>query len=83
MALPQLQDLADRAAVRYHVTFVCGDDIPYHETWDRSGAANRAVMQAWTLAELSARGIPFVVVRGSLQERLDTVRSELAKVDLR
>jgi HTH-type transcriptional repressor of NAD biosynthesis genes len=78
-ALPQLTALADRTIERYQVTFVCGDDIPYDDTWDRSGAASRATLQAWTLAELGARGIPFVLLRGSVDERVRTVREALAQ----
>jgi hypothetical protein len=40
-------------------------------------------MQAWTLAELTSRRIPFVIVRGSVEERVRTVRAELAKIDWR
>jgi HTH-type transcriptional repressor of NAD biosynthesis genes len=72
-ALPPLVELADRTAQRYRHTFVCADDIPYQQTWDRSGAANRATMQCWTLEELQRRGIPFIVVKGSVEQRVQQV----------
>jgi HTH-type transcriptional regulator, transcriptional repressor of NAD biosynthesis genes len=68
----------DAGQRKYHVTVVCGDDIPYDNTWDRSGAANRAVMQEWTLEELTARGVPFVLLRGSVQDRMQEVTEKLA-----
>ena len=80
-ALPRLAELADRATGRYHVTFVCGDDIPYDDTPDRSGAANRTEMQAWTLAELEARRVPFVLLRGSSPERVRAVSETFASRD--
>jgi NadR type nicotinamide-nucleotide adenylyltransferase len=82
-ALPALDALADAAAARYQLTFVCDDDIPYDDTWDRSGAANRATMQRWTLDDLAARAIPFVLLRGTLDARVRTVRDALAAFDWR
>jgi len=34
--------LAELAAQRYDLVFVCDIDIPYDDTWDRSGEVNRA-----------------------------------------
>jgi HTH-type transcriptional repressor of NAD biosynthesis genes len=76
-ALPRLAELADRTAQRYQRTFVCSDNIPYEASWDRSGAANRATMQAWTLEELERRGIRYSVLRGPVEERLRQARKEL------
>jgi len=75
-----LERLADAVSTRYQVTFVCDDDIPYDDTWDRSGAANRAVMQRWTLEELALRRVPFTLLRASLDGRVETVRRVLATV---
>src|SRR5258706_6692121 len=36
-AAPRLAELAQQAATRYDVIFVCDTDIPYDDTWDRSG----------------------------------------------
>lgn len=38
----RLEESAERASSRYDVTFLCGADIPYDDTWDRSSDANRA-----------------------------------------
>jgi HTH-type transcriptional regulator, transcriptional repressor of NAD biosynthesis genes len=75
----RLAELADHTAQRYQRTFVCGDEIPYEATWDRSGAANRAAMQAWTLEELERRRIAYVVLGGSVEERLRRARDEIGK----
>lgn len=77
-ALARLEELADQCAQRYQRTFVCGDEIPYEATWDRSGPASRATMQAWTLEALEQRGIQYVLLRGSLDERVSQVRREMA-----
>jgi HTH-type transcriptional repressor of NAD biosynthesis genes len=70
-ALPRLQELARQAEKRYAHVFVCADDIPYENTWDRSGEANRSEMQAWTIEELRRRSVPFVELRGTLEERVE------------
>jgi NadR type nicotinamide-nucleotide adenylyltransferase len=67
--LPRLVALADAATSRYSTTFLCGDDIPYEDTWDRSGEANRREFQEWTLEELRQRGIAHTEVTGSVEER--------------
>jgi HTH-type transcriptional repressor of NAD biosynthesis genes len=76
--LPALEALADEGADRYALTFLCEDDIPYADTEDRSGEANRAEFQAAIRADLAARGRPYVSLRGSLEERVAAVRHELA-----
>ncbi len=80
-ALPELDRLADDAARRYDLVFLCEDDIPYDDTWDRSGETNRAEFQERIRADLARRGTPFVSLSGSLAERTATVRSVLSKFD--
>ena len=81
---------AEQAASRYDLTFVCDIDIPYHDTWDRSGETNRAAFHRQVLGELLARKIPFFVLRGSLEDRvrdarrlLDAYRKYMNVLDLR
>lgn len=40
---PRLADLALQAQSRYDLIIVCDSDIPYNDTWDRSGDADRQV----------------------------------------
>lgn len=74
----RLDALADACAARYHHVFLCEDDIPYDDTWDRSGEANRAEFQAAVVADLTARGVAFDRVRGSVENRVSQVRAALA-----
>jgi NadR type nicotinamide-nucleotide adenylyltransferase len=76
---PRLFELAARAAVRYDLTFVCDTDVPYEDTWDRSGDVNRQVFQRQVLADLNARKIPFILLRGSLEERVANVCTVLRR----
>jgi len=71
--LPRLRELANETKERYNVVILCGDDIAYDDTEDRSGEANRADFQKATIAELNELGIEYHEVNGSVQERISEV----------
>ncbi len=77
-AAPRLVDLANQAAARYDVVFVCDADIPYDNTWDRSGDANRQVFQKQIIADLLERKLPFSLLRGDIETRVRRVKTILA-----
>ncbi|MDF2662635.1 MAG: cytidyltransferase-related domain protein [Paenibacillus sp.] len=72
-ALPRLKELAERAVSRYDLVFVCGDDIPYDDTPDRSGDVHRHTFQKKIVADLLERNIPFIPLQGTVEQRLDRV----------
>ena len=74
-----LTRLALGNASRYDLFFLCGDDIPYDDTWDRSGDQKRQVFQKQIEADLRARRLPYIPLRGSLEARMDRVAEVLAK----
>lgn len=76
-AHPRLCKLAKEAEDRYDLTFVCGDEIPYYDTWDRSGKTKRADFQKQIIADLKQRGVEFTVLTGTVDERIETVRARL------
>jgi HTH-type transcriptional repressor of NAD biosynthesis genes len=78
-ALPRLTDLALRAAARYDLVFLCDTDIPYDNTWDRSGDVNRQIFQKQILADLRTRKIPFLMLSGSLEARIRRVTEVLSR----
>lgn len=80
-ALPRLTALAEQATNRYDLVFLCGDDIPYDDTWDRSGDVHRQVFQKKFKADLISRKIPFIPLHGSLEERICTVKSVLEQYE--
>ncbi|MBK1826103.1 AAA family ATPase [Haloferula rosea] len=75
---PRLEDLAGKATERYDLVFLCGDDIPYRDSWDRSGEINRKWMQEQIREDLIMRGNAFIELRGDLDERVARVRQELS-----
>ena len=78
-AAPQLTELANRAASRYDLVFVCDVDIPYDDTWDRSGDVNRRIFQKQIVNDLIIRKIPFFLVQGELETRVKYVKGVLDK----
>lgn len=76
--LPEhLQRIALENAQRYDLFFLCEDDIPYDDTWDRSGPQKRAVFHQQIIADLKQRRIPYISLTGTLQQRMDKVDSIL------
>ena len=68
---------ADECKTRYAHTFVCADDIPYEEQAVRENEAWRGRIQRLVLQDLDARGIPYTVLRGGVEERARQVRAVL------
>ncbi len=77
----RLVDLAREAESRYDLWFLCEADIPYADTWDRSGPVHREEMQGRIVADLVERGIDFTRLRGSVEERIGRVEEVLAGFD--
>lgn len=76
---PRLAELATQAQSRYDLVIVCDSDIPYDDTWDRSGDADRQVFQKQILADLRVRKLPFLLVSGDLEARVRQVGALLAR----
>lgn len=75
----RLTQLAEKSAARYDLVFVCDTDIPYDDTWDRSGEGNRQMFHKQTLAELQTRRIPYIMLRGDVEARAGVVKRVLAQ----
>lgn len=78
-AASRLAELAQQAVSRYDLVFLCDDDIPYDNTWDRSGDVFRQVFQRQIEADLLQRRIPFVPLAGTVAERVAVVRRVLQR----
>ncbi|MFC5548678.1 AAA family ATPase [Massilia aerilata] len=70
----ELLRCADECRERYAHTFVCADDIPYEEQSARENEAWRGRIHQLVLKDLEARGIPYTLVSGSVEERALQVR---------
>ena len=71
--------LADTNAARYDIFFLCGDDIPYANTPDRSGDQKRHEFQQIIINDLQQREIAYIPLTGTLEERMNQVKKVLQK----
>jgi NadR type nicotinamide-nucleotide adenylyltransferase len=78
-AHPDLVRMAEECRDRYDLVFLCECDVPYDDTWDRSGAVFRSVMQRRIEADLFARKRSFLRLTGSVEQRCSQVLSRLAE----
>jgi len=74
-----LTQIALENAMRYDLVFLCEDDIPYDDTWDRSGNQKRSSFQKQIVADLEARRIPYIQLKGDLETRMKHVDEVLSK----
>ena len=74
-----LTRLAAENTSRYDLFFLCEDDIPYDNTWDRSGDQKRHVFHKQIVADLEARRIPYIPLKGDLETRMRRVGEVLKK----
>lgn len=76
---PTLTRLAHEAEKRYDLFFLCDTDIPYADTWDRSGHVKQRWFQQQIVGDLKERRIPFFRVQGPLAERVAYVNAVLQR----
>jgi NadR type nicotinamide-nucleotide adenylyltransferase len=76
-ALPELEQLAKDCWQRYDLVVLCDDDIPYDDTWERSGDVNRHEFQAFNRQYLKEHGIKYILVSGDIAQRKQAVLTSL------
>lgn len=73
VAGPILTRFAREAEKRYDLFFLCDTDIPYSDTWDRSGDQKRKWFQDQIVGDLAERRVPFFRVSGTISKRVSQV----------
>ena len=76
---PLLTHLAEQAKARYDLFILCETDIPYADTWDRSGEVKRHQFQQQIIADLAERGLQYFRVSGTLEARVAQVDEILSR----
>ncbi|KAA5538024.1 AAA family ATPase [Roseiconus nitratireducens] len=74
---PTVAQMAAQCRERYQAWFLCGTDIPYEDSWDRSGDVHRESFQQQIEADLVDRGILFRKLSGDLKSRTRCVLETL------
>ncbi|WJG08686.1 AAA family ATPase [Aliiglaciecola sp. LCG003] len=80
-ALPELEALAQQSWQRYDLVVLCDDSIPYDDTWERSGDANRKEFQQFLIDYMHKHNKPYILAKGDLQQRLKIVSKALEHLE--
>lgn len=80
-ALTALENLAKIAENRHDIIFVCDTDIPYDDTWDRSGDVKRKEFQQKIIEDLKSRNLPYYLLKGTVEERIEQVSGVLSAAE--
>lgn len=72
---PALERLATSAS--YQLTVLCAPDFPFVQDGTRQDEAFRDRQHDWYVEQLAARGLSWLVVGGSVDERVEAVCTEL------
>jgi len=76
---PRLRDLADRTMSEY-TWFVCDDDFPWiQDGWREMGDGEAHRFQRQQVDDLDARGVPYLVLSGTIEQRLERVAGHLQR----
>lgn len=65
----------------YDCTLLCADDFEFVQDGTRQDAGFRRLQNRWYSANLERRGISFLVVQGSVTQRMQQVLAHLARFD--
>ena len=80
-AHPRLEELARKAEKRYDLFFLCAADIPYDDTWERSGKQHRATFQKRLHDDLVKRNVAFIGLHGNFEHRFAIVTAIVEKFE--
>ncbi|CAM3035986.1 AAA family ATPase [Flavobacterium frigoris] len=80
-ALAGLENLAKVAESRHDIIFLCDTDIPYEDTWNRSGDVKRSLFQQKIIEDLDARNLRYFMLSGTVDERIEQVSKILSAVE--
>jgi NadR type nicotinamide-nucleotide adenylyltransferase len=80
-AMGKLTQMAIDVEKRYDLVFLCEDDIPYDDTWDREGDEHRHRFHRQIIADLTERKIPYIPLKGTLDERVEKIKEILQRYE--
>jgi nicotinamide riboside kinase len=74
-----LTNILKKSLYKYKHIFLCNDDIPFDDTWDRSGPKSRAGLQKINKRVLEQYGLNYVLLSGTLEKRIEDVKKYTQK----
>lgn len=70
----KLLQTVEESIYKYKKVFLCNDDIPFDNTWDRSGIGSREELQEINIKLLQQYNINYSLLYGTVENRLDQIR---------
>jgi NadR type nicotinamide-nucleotide adenylyltransferase len=77
-----LADILQSSLYKYRHLFLCDDDIPFDDTWDRSGPESRGKIQDINKRVLEQNRIKYIILSGSLEKRIGKVMNYIQKENM-
>jgi NadR type nicotinamide-nucleotide adenylyltransferase len=74
-----LTNILQSSLYKYRHLFLCDEDIPFDNTWDRSGPESRGKIQNINKMVLDQNVLKYVVLSGSFEKRIGMVRDYIQK----
>jgi NadR type nicotinamide-nucleotide adenylyltransferase len=74
-----LLDMLKDSLYKYEHIFLCDEDIPFDDTWDRSGPRSRGILQEINKRALEQYGLKYILLSGTLEKRLELVKEYIGK----
>ena len=71
----ELSKILNNSIYKYRNVFLCDEDIPFDDSWDRSGPKSREKIQEINKILLSEYKINFTLLSGTLEDRLQIVNN--------
>ncbi|GAA3920215.1 AAA family ATPase [Litoribacillus peritrichatus] len=62
----------------YHITFLCNPDFPFVQDGTRQDESFRQWQHHWYIKELNKRQVPFILLSGSLEQRIQQVETAIS-----
>ena len=69
-----LTNILKNSLYKYKHIFLCNDDIPFDDTWDRSGPKSRDILQKINKMVLEQFDLKYVLLSGTLEQRIGFVK---------
>jgi nicotinamide riboside kinase len=70
----KLLKIVEKSLYKYKNVFLCNDDFPFADTWDRSGIGSREKLQEINIELLQKYHIEYSLLSGTVENRLQQIR---------
>jgi NadR type nicotinamide-nucleotide adenylyltransferase len=80
-ASEMLEKVLSDSLYKYKNIFLCDENIPFDDTWDRSGPESRGIIQNINKKLLERYGIGYTLLTGSLEDRLQMVKNYISRME--